>query len=359
MKSTKISGAHALKLPQTGSGLLKWWLDGLRCNTPGRLRKSKGSQYLLELSKSHADLVYEHKGTYNKQGMLSLKDPGLTATLHALSRRSKHVALRLKRGEFLTHRVTLPGAVESNLRQVIGFEMDRITPFSADSVYFDGRVVERHPEQNQLLVEIALVQRSRVEPWLKVLAESDVKVAAIEAEGIWEDANLLPPEQISKVKSEQGSNFNWLLAFIVLLLTAAALAGPLWQKREVMRELESRLETARKQSDLVIELRNRVEQQDQLNRFVAEKRLTNKQTVDLLNELTLLLPDNTWLQQLEIKNGRIDIRGESIQASVLIEILESSPLFHSVRFRSPVVGIQTKSMEKFHIGMDISPGDEE
>ena len=37
----------------------------------------------------------------------------------------------------------MPAATEENLPQVLSFEMDRLTPFRSDEVYFDHRVVGR------------------------------------------------------------------------------------------------------------------------------------------------------------------------------------------------------------------------
>src|SRR6185295_2369308 len=49
--------------------------------------------------------------------------------------------------------VTLPAATEENLAQVLGFEMDRLTPFKSDEVYFDQRVVSRDAADGQITVE--------------------------------------------------------------------------------------------------------------------------------------------------------------------------------------------------------------
>ena len=49
----------------------------------------------------------------------------------------------LPAGSALQRRLLLPAAAADRLRDVIGFEIDRQTPFSADSVRFDTRVLER------------------------------------------------------------------------------------------------------------------------------------------------------------------------------------------------------------------------
>ena len=55
-------------------------------------------------------------------------------------------------------RVTMPAATEENLRQVLGFEMDRLTPLRADEVYFDYRVVSRDAAAGQIAVQLAVAR---------------------------------------------------------------------------------------------------------------------------------------------------------------------------------------------------------
>lgn len=355
IKLSKASGLAESRFRLPEVGLLRWWLDGLGYGMPQRFRRGATRQHVLELAGSHALLVFEHHGRRDEFGMLASQDAEAAGSLKRISAsKGKRVILRLKKEDVLTHRITLPAAVKSNLRQVLGFEMDRITPFSVDQVYYDHRVVEQSPDQNQLVVEIALVQKKRLDSWLKLLSDQKIQVASVECGGLWKGINLLPPELRFKGEGDGGIRLTWMLALIVLLLAAASLIGPLWQNHEEVLELEERLSTARKQSDIVVEIRNRLEQREVLSRFVMEKREAVSPTVDLLREVTLLLPDDTWLQQLDIDDDQVEIRGESTQATKLIAILESSPMFSAVAFKSPVVAIPAKEVEKFHIGMAVS-----
>lgn len=355
MKLSKASGFTKSRLQLPDAGLLQWWLDGLKYGVPQRFRRGANRQYVLELAESQALLVFEHNGRRDELGMLASQNAEAANSLKRISSsKDKRVVLRLKKGGVLIQRVTLPDAVASNLRQVLGFEMDRITPFSVDQVYYDYRVVGKSPDQNQLVVEIAFVQKKRLDGWLKLLSDQGVRVASAECDGLWEGINLLPPELRFKGDGDGGIRLTWMLALIVLLLAAASLMGPLWQNHEEVLKLEERLSTARKQSDIVVEIRNRLEQREVLSRFVMDKREAVSPTVDLLREVTLLLPDDTWLQQLDINDDQVQIRGESTQATKLIAILESSQLFSAVAFKSPVVAIPAKEVEKFHIGMAVS-----
>jgi general secretion pathway protein L len=56
----------------------------------------------------------------------------------------------------------------------------------------------------------------------------------------------------------------------------------------------------------------------------------------MLQQLTKLLPDGTWLQDLNISEDAVDINGYSIHAADLVPPLENSPYFTQVEFTAPI-----------------------
>jgi len=103
-------------------------------------------------------------------------------------------------------------------------------------------------------------------------------------------------------------------------------------------------EVARVRADLE---RARLGSVEVLNRKREQPRMT-----DLLRELTDLLPDNTWVQTMNYREGAADIRGESAQATALIGVLEQGPGIDDVSFRSPVMQVASSGTERFHIAFD-------
>jgi general secretion pathway protein L len=70
----------------------------------------------------------------------------------------------------------------------------------------------------------------------------------------------------------------------------------------------------------------------------------------LLEQLTKLLPDGTWLQQLQISGDTVEIYGNSNRAADLVPPLENSPYFTQVEFTSPITR-DNKNKEVFRIRM--------
>ena len=76
--------------------------------------------------------------------------------------------------------LSLPSPTEENLKEVLGFEMDRYTPFALEEVYFDFKIVRRDTARDLIHVLLMVVKKDVVEYYLKLLQRVNVKVRSIE-----------------------------------------------------------------------------------------------------------------------------------------------------------------------------------
>ncbi len=65
----------------------------------------------------------------------------------------------------------------------------------------------------------------------------------------------------------------------------------------------------------------------------------------LLEEVTRILPDNTWLQQLEIHGADITMQGNTGSSASLIGLFEQAALLENAHFKSPLVKVQVAEAE--------------
>src|SRR5262249_39130228 len=82
--------------------------------------------------------------------------------------------IRLSHANVLSKTLRLPLAAERQLDQVLAFEMDRETPFGADDVYWNCRVLKRDRERKQLLVRLMLMPRAGLSHLLDHLAAAGI-----------------------------------------------------------------------------------------------------------------------------------------------------------------------------------------
>jgi general secretion pathway protein L len=273
------------------------------------------------------------------------------------------VRLRLQRGESLSRRVTMPAATEENLRQVLSFEMDRLTPFPADEVYFDYRVASRDAAAGKLAVHLVIARRdlvnSRVER-LRALGGNVQGVIAEDAPAAGSEAlDLLPSEQRGERESARERLVQRSLAGACVLLLALALLIPIWRKRETVIAVQPLLVQARQQAEVAGRLSTSLEREVNDYNFLLARKYSSYPVLAFVEELTRLLPDNTWLQQMTVNtSGRgreIQITGETSSSSRLIEILEQSKLLRNATPRGTVTRGSTPNSERFMIAAEASP----
>ena len=329
---------------------LAWWRRGLLECLPHWVRK--------HLEPSEAPFVVEidgqgaHLSLHREEGSREIQRFTLEharALFAGLDRRN--LVLRVPGDWVLKKRVKLPAAAKENLRGVVGYEMDRHTPFTVQQVFFDVSLKGVVDEGRRLDVEVAVLPRNRVKNWLAAIDGSELPLTCIDAPGLWRGANLLPPEERPRVSLLK--RLTGLLSWGgLLLLVAAVLFTPLWQKRQAVDELEARVREARQAADGVLGVQERLERSRASLTSVVTERKERRFAVDVLRRVTELLPDDTWVQQFELDGGKLELRGMSDQATALIGLIESAPDFRNAVFRSPVV--QVRGQERFHLSAELT-----
>jgi len=139
-----------------------------------------------------------------------------------------------------------------------------------------------------------------------------------------------------------------------IFLLAALIGQPLAVvagKRRQLHKLEKELKVVRLEADKLSGIRKKnqalIEHLETLSQQVRRQAVT----VDLLKELTEVIPQDTWLRSLAIRSRKIYLSGTSSSATTVVKALEDSPLFKEVHFDSPVV--KKGNHETFKIVVDL------
>ena len=269
------------------------------------------------------------------------------------------IVLCLPQDKVLTKALTLPLAAEENLREVLAYEMSRQTPFRAEQVYYDHVLVGRDSRKATLSLELVLAPRRALDELLATLDSlgfhPDVVTTRDDPAQQLLAVNLLP-EQYRKPRPVMAQRINAALALLSLLLLIAAVSLPLWDKRQLIRTLEPQVQAATAQAEAVRRLQEEVELLQAGARFLVEKKQSRLLTLQILNEVTRILPDDTWVNRLEIKGSEVQLQGESTAVAALIPLIESSPILENARFRSPITQVARSDAERFHLSADTVEG---
>jgi general secretion pathway protein L len=79
----------------------------------------------------------------------------------------------------------------------------------------------------------------------------------------------------------------------------------------------------------VVQLQQQLEESLLAANFLAEKRAAQPPVIDLIDEVTRLLPDDIWLQQFQLMGSELRIQGRADGSQRVIGLLDESELFRS------------------------------
>ena len=360
---------YRLRLHDSQFGqFLRWWGGELRELLPERWREKlipPRRALLFRLSRDELELGIMESDQQHQLAVFPLaEDP----RLHQQKLRELLVErellesqreLLIDDGAVLRKEVTLPLAAESGLARALSFEMDRQTPFRADDVYFDYRVLERNRESGQLRVELLLTPRQDLDRQLVVLEDWGLapSVVDVDVDGEPINVNLLPQEQRFRVVNWR-TRFNWALAGVMVILLAAVMFQSLWLRQHQIAAVEQAIEEVRSEAMRVQQIRQQITDAYEAAGFLTERRASAVPTVKILAEVTRVLPDDTFLDRVVIGDGTVQMQGKSNNAQRLIELVNQSKYFDNAAFRGPTRLDSRTQREIFDLTANSSTGGE-
>lgn len=343
-----------------------WWLGELSAMAPralsGASRSAMERRVLVEISGLRVTFFRIAEAKLAEAGRLDMasidaagQSLAFQSELNKIVRQKAEVALCLPPEQVLIKKLSLPLAVEENLGQVIAFEMDRHTPFKAEQVYFDYRLTNR---DNQLEVLLAVAQRTVVDEPLRQLTAWGAQVTAVRVvDDVAESnpLNLLPAGLRQKDKSMRLSRLNIALASGAAILLCIALVLPIWQKREIALTLNPLLGKAHQQAAKAEGLRLQLEALMGEYNYLLDKKRESPPVVAVLDDVTRVLPDDTWVQQFDLKGKEMQIQGETASSSKLAGLFEQAKTLHGASFRAPLTKGQGANSEHFLLAAETRP----
>lgn len=332
----------------------QWWVDGLLGCLPRWLRTLFIGKAQCLIIQPHADGVLVWRSV---QGVAAAAThyPWATLTRKQIKiGRSVPLVLQMAAAQALSKELTLPLAAAANLHQVLGYEMDRITPFKASQLYYDALLLEQQPAQKRIRLRLSALPRRAVDTHLETLAALGIHPDVLQIVGESSALNLLPLERRPR-RGVWSKRLLRLLATLGLALTLAAALLPLWQQRSIVIGLQKKVDVLQRESGQVLALREQLEKAAVAAQFLTEKKQNRPPTVELMRELTAILPDHSWLERLQMKGDHLQLIGQSASAPALLSIIEGSRWLNSPAFVSPVTNDRRTGKDRFVLEAKIAP----
>jgi Tfp pilus assembly protein PilN len=226
--------------------------------------------------------------------------------------------------------------------------------------YIIALLEDKNPALRELL-------KSQLSYTVRVLNETDMKIkvpgnlssvpyAAVGGvlESLWTKADSL--NLLDRGVHEQQKIpivFTVLLLLAIIAMWIFYIISPLNVEEKRLQEIDrqiilrkdevGKIETLKKEIDA---LQNEI---STINHFKYGKPMT----LDILKELTSILPQNTWLSRVRITEATVEIEGYTASVTGILSKLEASKYFRKAEFASPTFKDARMKADRFNIKMEI------
>lgn len=345
------------------SQLVDWWLEGLLYLLPDSLHA------WLKPSSKRINLIYKDNQVLAQWPdqpeptsydiFSNLEGKELKHKLSQLKAEKEDTVLIMSARYGLSKNLRLPAAAEAELDTILKFEVDRQTPFSADQVYSGYAITNKNKAENSLNLQLNVIPRKVLDPIIEGLSQLNISLNKVELEQSNNlSINLLPETQETK-STGLLKTINMCLFVLVLGLIALNVALPFLQVKNAIEQTDERTQNARKDAMEVSQFRTQWEADNERRDSLKNKIQIRLTSAELLDELTRLIPDDTYLTRLQIRDETLNVQGESSSATQLISLIDASTLFSNTRFQSPVTTNISTGKERFQISTKINPDQEQ
>jgi general secretion pathway protein L len=279
--------------------------------------------------------------------------PGKLAALMKASR----VELVLQPDSFVFRPLELPRRAAEFLDGIVRAQIDRLTPWSAESAAF-GWSAPAEIANDRIRVTVAATPRALVTPLFSALAGlgADSIVVSTLAPGAASnpvavtvfDQRVRGAQEVHRVRR----------AIAAVLIAAGLLAGAAIAADSIVgNELDARqADVSRRIATHRAMIRaGRDAGRDSALAALERHRHETPSSVIVLEALSQILPDHTFVTELRIQGDRMQVIGVTRDAPSLIRLIEQSPHFTRATFFAPTTRSPSEPGEHFHIEARIEP----
>lgn len=316
---------------------------------PAVIRLAAGKRLIAVESPDGNDLTF-HLVSGRRAKVLGSSAEGREALIKVLKRtRLNSAELRLDPERLATTRFKIPAAGAQFGRQIVESRLDRLTPWRPDAVVHGFALSNKPGPDGQLDVDFVATSRDIVAAGIDHLAQFGLTASAL---GSAEQ----PVTQRLRIDLYGGRNDSarkarrrriGVVAIAVFALSLLACGTTVYTSRQASQRIIELDATLAKARNRLVTASGSTAERDRDFAFIGTKQL-NEARFYLIDRLAAVLPDNTYLDALDIEPGSVRMAGSSTDVSSLVKLLEIDASFSDVKFAAPVTR-QEDGRDRFEI----------
>jgi general secretion pathway protein L len=272
--------------------------------------------------------------------------------------RGSRLDVRLRPARFLFRPLDLPRQAGAFLDAMVRSQIDRLTPWTAGEAVFSWSP-PTETANDRIGLTVVAAPRAKISPLLGFAEDSEVGSVAIRTspdaspDTVGQDYTLLEKRMGGSFDIERVRR----VLTVTLLVAAVAAAVSLVGADIYGGGLDSqRKQLSRKISERRAAMRlNVASTDDSSQNILVRRKHTTPSSVMVLEALSGILPDNTYVTELRIEKDKLQIVGITQDAPSLVKLIEQSPHFTRATFFAPTTRAANDPGERFHVEARITP----
>jgi Tfp pilus assembly protein PilN len=326
------------------------------------------------------------------------KQSAVAALIKQLKLRRIPAFLTVPRQMGICRQIELPVEVGDRVGSAVGLQLESLSPWSADEVYWGYSVNPPAKNDKSIKVAVAIVPRSVLEPILEVFKSAGLPLSGAGLSGMAEahasvvsgkmtveearsfvfgrPADLLDQGNVVSLSIENagkaataelgavvaailglgssafGVNLiptaaryrrnplqlvpTYVLCGLLVLLGVAALFRAPYQWHVYASSLDAEIEALKPEVDAVLAQEEKLGQTTTAYQALQARVGGHDFNLEALLELARVLPPDCWIASYNSQGGSVTLSGFAASASAVQKVLEESPVFEDVEFSSPV-----------------------
>lgn len=264
--------------------------------------------------------------------------------------RGARIRLNLPPGMFLFRELDFPSKAMDFLDGVLRAQIDRLTPWSPAQAVF-GHSAPQSAGLDRIKLVMAAAPLARIEPIVQALSSAGANSLLVSAQREESEAAPIAVHDYAfrrerttvEAQGRLRAALIAALAFAGVSAAASGLVGAWFDARTEEIAVETRQWRQAQMSG--------VRDPDiMLHKRKAETPLL----VLVMEQLARILPDDTYLREFQLNDGKIEIAGVSADATRLVGMLERSPTFSRATFSAPTTHSANEPGDQFHIQAQVN-----
>jgi general secretion pathway protein L len=315
-----------------------------------RLTEDEQGTFALQAFGDAKDLILPDQQVHIADGAMttSLSDDWKTWL------RGSRAEVVLRPGRFVFRPLELPKRAGEFLEGIVRSQVDRLTPWSVnEAAYTWTPPVEAANDRIQLTV--AATARSMLMPYVRAVAGLDA--ASVIVSTVPQDAGVADGA-LKVFEQRNGGTIEVTRIRQVLMMVFLGAAALTLVSSGVSSILGDSLDSEQQDLSHKIAARRAAMRRNAdggAQRMLERRKQTTPAAVMVLDALSKVFPDHTYVIELRIENGKVQVTGITKDAPSLIALIEQSPHFEHATFFAPTTQSPGEPGERFHIEARVKP----